>query len=152
MRVAWHLSELFYWSAPPSTASSTVEALQLVTWARASLDPFSVDESHHPSSNEYFWSYIRRLLIRGETMEAVTLLASNSSNPDSHTVYGVLRKKPNLPNTRKFCICFLLCILNNCLFMFIAGQAADQFLSQHAQWAAECKALQTYVSPLVSRF
>lgn len=100
MRVAWHLSEVFYWSAPSSSSSSTVQALHLSTWARTSLDPFSMDDSHSdPTSIEYFWSYIRRLLIRGELAEAATLLASNASHVDSRTVAALLRKKPLLPTS-----------------------------------------------------
>ena len=95
MRVAWHLCEIFYWSIPLSEASSTVPAPLITDWARASLDPFSVDDPLlDPSSLEYFWNYIQRLLLRGEIPQAVSLLASMPTSSDAIIVSALLQRMP----------------------------------------------------------
>jgi hypothetical protein len=97
MRVAWHLCEIFYWLVSPSESSSTVPAPLITEWARASLDPFSLDDPHvDPSSLEYFWNYVQRLLLRGEISQAVSVLASMSTNSDAITISSLLQRMPIL--------------------------------------------------------
>eukprot|EP00026_Physarum_polycephalum_P003933 Phypoly_transcript_03950.p1 GENE.Phypoly_transcript_03950~~Phypoly_transcript_03950.p1 ORF type:complete len:756 (+),score=109.87 Phypoly_transcript_03950:25-2292(+) len=125
MRVAWHLCEIFYWAVPPTESSSTVPSPLITDWARASLDPFPIDEGADRSSIEYFWSYIQRLLLRGEISQAVSELAAMPSSHDANTVSLLLQRMPILTG---------------------GGLGSEQFLTQHAQWAAECKNKQSSVT------
>lgn len=110
MKIAWHLCEIFYWTISVADLTHTVIAHLVLEWARDSLDPLASDNSHHPSSLEYFWSYVQRLLIRGDISQAIRELNA-STQTEAHWIATLLHKMPDLyaiQGTALYCSFFCL--------------------------------------------
>lgn len=95
MRIAWHLAEIFYWAVAPSDAGTAIIAPQVIDWAKSSLDPMLIDDPNPPLSPAYFWSYVQRLLLRGEISQVINIL-NESNYSDAHTIAALLHKMPSL--------------------------------------------------------